>query len=120
MSMIFPGMDPYLENPLRWPGVHQSFIVYIRDYLRPLLRPRYVAAIEDRVYLEGPDRDVIPDVWVRQRIAELPARRSTAKSAAVAVLEEDEAPLVFKAPGSKSTSHTSRSSILIRVSESSR
>ncbi len=99
MSMIFPGMDPYLENPLRWPGVHQSFIVYIRDYLRPLLRPRYVAAIEDRVYLEGPDRDVIPDVWVRQRFAELPARRSTAKSAAVAVLEEDEAPLVFKAPG---------------------
>src|SRR5271165_1801478 len=96
MSMIFPGMDPYLEDPQLWPGVHQSLIVYIRDHLRPLLRPRYVAAIEERVYLEGPDRDVIPDVSVRRRIAESPARRSIAGSAAVAVLEEEEEPLVFK------------------------
>jgi hypothetical protein len=62
MSLIFPGMDPYLETPLLWPGVHASFIVYIRDFLQPLLRPRYLAAIEERVYLEGPDRDMIPDV----------------------------------------------------------
>jgi hypothetical protein len=35
MSMIFPGMDPYLEEPLLWPDVHASFIVYLREHLRP-------------------------------------------------------------------------------------
>ena len=66
MSTIFPGMDPYLEDPRIWPGVHNSLIVYIRDQLRPLLRPRYIAAVEDRVYIEGPPREVIPDVWIRR------------------------------------------------------
>src|SRR5262249_31000803 len=42
MSMVFPGMDPYLEDPLLWPGVHHAMIVYIRDHLRPTLRPRYI------------------------------------------------------------------------------
>jgi hypothetical protein len=57
MAMIFPGMDPYLENPHFWPGVHASMIVYIRDQLQPLIRPRYLAAIEERVYLEGAECD---------------------------------------------------------------
>ncbi len=52
--MIFPGMDPYLENLQVWPDVHASFIVYLREHLRPLLRPRYVIAVESRVFVEGP------------------------------------------------------------------
>jgi hypothetical protein len=98
-STIFPGMDPYLEDPQLWPGVHHRLIVYICDQLSPLLRPRYIAAIEERVYVEGPERDVIPDVWVRRRIAESPALRFIAEPTAVAVLEEDDEPLVVKAPG---------------------
>ena len=67
MSMIFPGMDPYLEVPELWPGFHNSLIVYIRDYLRPLLRPRYIAAIEERVFVQGPQqREFIPDVLLKQ------------------------------------------------------
>jgi hypothetical protein len=31
--MLFPGMDPYLEDPHLWTGVHTSLIVYIRDFL---------------------------------------------------------------------------------------
>jgi hypothetical protein len=31
MPMIFPGMDPYLEDPRIWPGVHSPFIVYLAD-----------------------------------------------------------------------------------------
>jgi hypothetical protein len=31
MSMIFPGMDPYLEHPQRWIGVHSRLVVYIAD-----------------------------------------------------------------------------------------
>jgi hypothetical protein len=62
MAMIFPGMDPYLEHPQLWPGFHASLIVYIRNRLQPLLRPRYLAAIEERIYLEGPDRELTLEV----------------------------------------------------------
>ena len=55
MSVLFPGMDPYLEGPLVWPDVHASFIVYLREHLRPLLRPRYLIAVESRVFVEGSD-----------------------------------------------------------------
>jgi len=40
MSMIFPGMDPYLENPQLWPGVHTRLIVYLADQLQLLLPAR--------------------------------------------------------------------------------
>ena len=66
VTMIFPGMDPYLEHPRLWTGFHRGLITYIGDYLRPLLRPRYIAAVEERVFLEGADREIVPDVWVRQ------------------------------------------------------
>jgi len=65
--MIFPGMDPYLEAPQVWPDVHARFIVYLAEHLGPLLRPRYIAAIESRVFVEGPAlaRPIIPDAWIR-------------------------------------------------------
>lgn len=87
MSMIFPGMDPYLEDARIWPGVHASMIVYIRDKLQPSLRPRYIAAIEERVFVEGPDHHIIPDVWLREN-----ADRTNAS--AVIPVEEDTAVLV--------------------------
>ena len=83
MSMIFPGMDPYLENPAFWPGVHNALLIYMRDQLRPLLRPRYIASVEERVFVEGPDRDVIPDVWIRRN------RPGQAGEGGVAVLQAD-------------------------------
>jgi hypothetical protein len=92
MSMIFPGMDPYLENPRIWPGVHNRLIVYIADHLQPRLQPRYVAAIEERVYLEGPNREVIPDVWLRRD------RDEPREAGEVAVLVEDEAPVLLEIP----------------------
>ena len=67
MSMIFPGMDPYLEDPVVWPSVHNTFVVYLRDELQPLLLPRYVATITERVFVQGPsERDIWPDVWVKR------------------------------------------------------
>lgn len=91
MSMIFPGMDPYLEAPDIWPGVHARFIVYLCDHLQPRLRPRYLAAIEERVFVEGPDRDIIPDVWLRQH-------QPQAGSPVVAVIEGDAPVLVDVVP----------------------
>jgi hypothetical protein len=91
MSTIFPGMDPYLELPELWPGFHNSLIVYIRDALQPLLRPRYIAGIEERVFIEvPPEREFIPDVLVKRRREE--------RSGAVAVLDAD-APVEVQLPG---------------------
>jgi hypothetical protein len=89
--MIFSGMDPYLEASDIWPGVHASFIVYLRDHLQPRLRPRYLAAIEERVFVEGPDREIIPDVWLRQH-------RPQASSTAMEIPEGDEPVLVEVLP----------------------
>lgn len=87
--MIFPGMDPYLEDPFLWPGVHASLIVYIRDQLQPLLRPRYVAAIEERVFFEGPDHLLGPDVRVQrgQPTSPLPAGTATAEASLPILVE---------------------------------
>src|SRR3954471_20174564 len=72
--MIFPGMDPYLENPDLWPGFHNTFIVYLAETLRRHIRPRYLAAVEGRVYIqEAPARTFVPDVSVRQNPAGLSA-----------------------------------------------
>jgi hypothetical protein len=90
--MIFPGMDPYLEDPLLWTGVHASLIVYVRNYLQPQLQPRYVAAIEERVFVEMPDQDRIPDVWIKRR------RRDKVTTGSVATIEADE-PIVVEVPG---------------------
>ena len=31
MPSPFPGMDPYLEHPAFFPGVHDRFIAYLCD-----------------------------------------------------------------------------------------
>ncbi len=93
MPMIFPGMDPWLEDPPLWPDVHESLIVYFREQLQPFLRPRYVAAIERRLYVEGPDRNVAPDLWIRERRQPKIATGPVAKDSVAALAEINE-PLV--------------------------
>jgi hypothetical protein len=66
METPFPGMDPYLEHPALWPGVHTRLVVALADQLGPKIRPRYVASVEERVFIETPDQDRIPDVWVQE------------------------------------------------------
>ncbi|WP_414572726.1 DUF4058 family protein [Nostoc sp. CCY 9925] len=50
MAYLFPGMNPYLEDPALWPGVHGRLIVAITDFLSPQLRRKYFVAIEERIY----------------------------------------------------------------------
>ena len=90
MPMIFPGMDPYLENPQLWPGVHSRLVVYLADQLEPLLRPRYVSSVQERVYVEGPDREVIPDVWVK--------RSQQPGAGRMLALAETDEPVVVRVP----------------------
>lgn len=67
MPSPFPGMDPYLELPERWPDFHTRLIVELANTLTRRLRPRYIVAVEQRTYLlEGDDLAVVgrPDVAV--------------------------------------------------------
>lgn len=66
METPFPGMDPYLEHPALWHGFHTRLIVALANRLKPHIRPRYVASVEDRVFIESADQDRIPDVQVQK------------------------------------------------------
>jgi Protein of unknown function (DUF4058) len=66
METPFPGMDPYLEHPALWPSFHTRLIVALANLLKPQIRPRYIASVEDRVFIESADKDRIPDVRVQK------------------------------------------------------
>jgi hypothetical protein len=109
MSMIFPGMDPYLEDPRIWPGVHSRIVVYLADQLQPLIRPRYIAAVEERVFVQGPQqREIIPDAWLKRH------RPEEKLAASTAVLDVD-TPVVMQVP--ELEIHESYVEILDRESE---
>lgn len=70
MPSPFPGMDPYLEHPDLWPGVHHWLIIEIARLLSPQLRPKYRVAVEVRVYETSGENSLlvgIPDVTVKHR-----------------------------------------------------
>ncbi|NET60835.1 MAG: DUF4058 family protein [Symploca sp. SIO2E6] len=50
MPSPFPGMNPYLEHPEIWPGVHLLLIGELTKFLSPKLRPKYRVAVEVRMY----------------------------------------------------------------------
>ena len=66
----FPGMNPYLEDPDLWPGIHKTFIASLQRLLSPQLRPDYMVRIEERVYVSdepnasGQRPFRIPDVMI--------------------------------------------------------
>jgi hypothetical protein len=82
-------MDPYLERPEVWSDFHHTLITFIRHALKPLLKPRYVAVIEDRLYVVEAERPIRPDVSIMRSSA--PARPP---GTGTAMLEPD-APAVF-------------------------
>ena len=98
MPLIFPGMDPYLENPAIFPGIHSRMIVYLADQIAPRIRPRYAASVGERVYVESSTRGhshaIIPDVWVRQT----EFRSHNDGGVDVATLPEVDSPIVMEVP----------------------
>src|SRR5438132_1155904 len=64
MPSPFPGMDPYLEHPTRWQGVHQGVIASARAALNTMLPPAYVADAGERLYVVEPERSIYPDVVI--------------------------------------------------------
>lgn len=90
MNTPFPGMDPYLEHPVLWEGVHARLIVAIANQLQPRLDPRYITSIEERVFIEGPQRRV-PDLWIQKAndAVEAPIRPEAESDTALIVEVED-------------------------------
>src|ERR1700677_78388 len=87
MPSPFPGMDPYLEDPRLWPGIHQRLITYLGDTLTALLPHGYIANIGERLYVEEIKRDIYPDGAILKRARRRQPRRG--KHHAVAVAEPD-------------------------------
>src|SRR5437016_2274445 len=81
----FPGMDPYLEEPALWPGVHQGLITGIRAALNATLPPGYVADMGERVYVVQPGRSLYPDVAVLKSMR--PPRGRVAPQAGVGIAD---------------------------------
>jgi hypothetical protein len=52
MPSPFPGMDPFLEHPLFFPGVRASFVVYLSEALQSALPEPYFADINERRWLD--------------------------------------------------------------------
>lgn len=48
--------------------MHQQLITYIADDVQVKLPPRYVVAIDERIYVEEPEKTVFPDVLVKERL----------------------------------------------------
>jgi hypothetical protein len=60
----FPGMDPFLEHPAVFPGLHDRFITYLSEALQQILPSPYFAEINERLRVETSDRTIGPDVDV--------------------------------------------------------
>jgi hypothetical protein len=60
-------MDPYLETPDLWGDVHHGLIHQVRARLNAILRPRYVARIQVRVYISD-EEDLIDEEIEEARI----------------------------------------------------
>ena len=56
MPSPFPGMDPYLEAPARWRGVHVSLIATLRGTLNRQLPPDYALVGRVTSGLDAVDR----------------------------------------------------------------
>jgi len=83
-------MDPYIERPAIWPDFHDRLITYLCVGLQPLLRPRYLALAQDRLYVVESERPIRPDVAILRATPPAISTRT-----AGAVLEPD-SPAVFE------------------------
>ncbi len=82
MASAFPGMDPYLEQPLFWSSFHFRMIAAIAAAITPQLSAQYYIEVETRTYQsEGDDHVLIsiPDAAIlsRQTTERLPQGKSS-------------------------------------------
>jgi hypothetical protein len=77
MPSPFPGMDPYLEQPVFWPSFHSKFVVAMADAIEAQLDSAYYVEVETRSYLDDEGTGLlvgIPDVGVLLSATNAPDR----------------------------------------------
>ena len=95
MASPFPGMDPYLEEPIQWQSFHNAFINKASDALNRALPRRYVARIEERCIITEMGHEIRPDTAIGLRVGAVPeARGGTALLTQPSVLD---APVIVEA-----------------------
>ncbi len=60
-------MDPYIEDPTRWTGFHDRLISHLAEEIQRSLPETYYAEVQDRVYLQEPERWIVPDIRLSER-----------------------------------------------------
>jgi hypothetical protein len=83
-------MDPYIERTAIWPDFHDALVATIRGLLQPLIKPRYVALMQDRLYIVRDQQIRKPGV----AIVQTSNRKQSRGTAALAELDE---PAIFEA-----------------------
>ncbi len=101
MPSPFPGMDPYLERPDRWSGVHAGLIAVTREVLTRAVAPRFFVDSEDNVYILGADdpaRSMVrPDLYLAEATQAATPARARGQIATPMVLDLP-APVEVRAP----------------------
>jgi len=81
-------MDPYLEDPVFWPGFHATMIAAMRASLTPQLPPGFYAEIEQHIWFreeeprEGP-RLARPDIYLLKGPTQSAIKRPPAKGGVI-------------------------------------
>ena len=99
MPSPFPGIDPYLEHPDLWPGLHLYLTVKMADLLSPQLSPKYFVSLQVRMYEEKDIESLfadIPDVSVLSEKSQVKTSNSTESQ--VAVIEPSTKPITVTLP----------------------
>jgi hypothetical protein len=96
MASPFPGMDPYLEDPALWPGLHNKIIYNLVAALNDALPEDYVADMEQRLYISHSSHLIVPDVAALR----LPERAgiSASRGGAAVVSRADEPSILIAGP----------------------
>jgi hypothetical protein len=106
MPSPFPGMDPFLEHPAYFGGLHTCLMVEITSALQPALPDHYFADVEVRRWLEPARGPTHPDDEHRQCFVEMRTRHGH-KERVVATIG-------MMTPGNKTVGDQSRKLFLSR------
>jgi len=93
MSYPFPGMNPWLEDPLVWKSVHQRMITALADVLAPQLEPRYFVAIETHTYIS-----TMPSHPIQMRYPDVSILKTGEPAVRYTMTREATTPLVIDLP----------------------
>ena len=74
MPSRFPGMDPFLEDPIVFPDFHDRFNAYFSEALQAGLPEPYYAALGRRAWVEVSERFIGPDANVIRTSPEVASR----------------------------------------------